>query len=688
LKSNICTEKELVLLGGSWMFNLGEEISYLENNYFVGRKSELDLFRNFFLRSEHNKRILNVFGTGGVGKSTLIEQFKQISAQEEIPFVFLDCLDFSKTPKGLATQLLKVMNIEVWEETPENEVVMKATTQLNQLALKSQMVLAIDTFEEMNTLDHWLRQHFLKGLSNHVLIVLSGRFQLNGGWVLSPAWRKLITFLPLSHFDFQTCKEYTNMFGSYSETFIQKSYTITKGHPLALSLFMGLNEKEEHMEDSDTEDLWNRTFKEIAVQWLRELTDDSLRNLLEATTIVRVFNHEVLECMLNREITNEEFEKLIQLSFVRKSERGWYLHQVLRKSLYQDFKLKKPHKYKEMWYRSIHYYYDVFMSGYHPTEERHLLLYDFIYIVGAPSLRAFFYDDAIDQNYYIDSINQENIEEAEQYVNEVLLNLQDYEQAMYDPVTNEKYIYSIPKSVNEKWFTAINLVELLPLGSDTIRLLKNEKHEAVGMFIYIPIHRESLPLLKKNPITKSYFRAISEEERIKLDVPPECPAGWFQYKIDFSKDGSAAARFMFYQTNLAYFLKGGIIVYTTPMKYNQEVVKGIGYREVVGATHKGFGHDYPAPTLVLDFREDKELKKFVEHLYRSTAGYSENLNLLLSKLTPREREIALLTKTCSSNLEIAQKLYLSEITIKKNLSCIYEKLEVKGKADLIKKLFH
>lgn len=670
------------------MFNLGEEISKLENNYFVGRNRELNLFRNFILRSENNKRILNVWGTGGVGKSTLLEQFKQISAQEEIPFVLLDCLDFAKSPIGLATQLLKAMNIEVCEKTSESELVMKATTEMNQLALKSQIVLAIDTYEEMNSLDNWLRQHFLKGLSNQVMIVLSGRFQLNGGWALSPAWRKLIEFLQLSYFDFQTCKEYTYIFGAYSEEFIQKSYTITKGHPLALSLFMGLNEKEGHIEESDSEELWNITFKEIAVQWLREISDDSLRNLLEATTIVRLFNHEILECILNKEITNEEFEKLTQLSFVRKSERGWYLHQVLRKSLYQDFKLKKPHKYKEIWYRSIHYYYDLFMSGYHSTEERHLLLYDFIYIVGAPSLRAFFYDDTIDQNYYIETINYENIDDAEQYVQEVLLNLKDYEQAMYDPVTNEKYVYSIPKSVNEKWFTSINLLELLPLGSDTVRLLKNENHEAVGMFIYIPIHRESLPLLKKNPITKSYFHAISEEERIKLDVPPESPAGWFQYKIDFSKDGSPAARFMFYQTNLAYFLKGGIIVYTTPMKYNQEVVKEMGYREVLGASHKGFGQDYPAPTLVLDFREDKELKKFVENLYRSTAGYSENMNTLLTKLTPREREIALLTKTCSSNLEIAQKLYLSEITIKKNLSCIYEKLEVKGKADLIKKLFH
>lgn len=671
------------------MSSFGEEIRRLEEMFFVGRNMELSIFRKLVCNIENKERILNVSGTGGIGKSSLLDQFRRICDLEGIPFFLLDCMDFTKTPQGFALRLLAMLNKDVQGEWSEGKLLEEATRQLNKQAQTGRLVFAIDTYEEMNELDDWLRHSFVVELSINIMIILSGRFPLKGGWVLSPAWRRFIKFMPLSSFDFETCKQYTSTFGNYNDSFVKKSYLITKGHPLTLSLFMGLNELDGLRGEQEPEfQLWNETFKEIAGQWLREIPDSTLMELLEAVTMVRVFNHEILENVLGKELSNEEFEKLIHLSFVRKSERGWYLHQVLRKALYQDFRIKKPHIYYKLWQRSVKYHYGLLSSRQHSIEDRNLLLLDFIYIVGDPGFRAMFYDDAIDQTYYIETVNQESLYEAEQYFKEVISNNRDYIQEMYDPVTNEKHIYIIPKAVNEKWITSIKLSEVILFGNEVIRLLKNEKHEAVGIFIYIPIHRGSLPLLEQNPITQSYFRTLSKKERDKLNVPPESPAGWFQYMIDFSKDGSAAARFMYFQTYLSYYLKGGIMVYTAPMKYNQEAVKGVGYVEIPGTTHFGFGPQFPAPVFVLDFREDKELKKFVQKLYQSSEENNEasSLDAILSGLTPREREIALLTKTCTSNLEIAQKLYLSEITVKKNLSRIYEKLEVKGKTELVKKL--
>ncbi|RAP73436.1 LuxR C-terminal-related transcriptional regulator [Paenibacillus montanisoli] len=671
------------------MRSFGEEIRRLEERFFVGRRTETELFRNFVFDAEGKARILNISGTGGIGKSSLLDQFRRICDQEGIPFFHMDCLDFTKTQRGFASRLLAVLNAEAAEDSREEELLQEAVQRLNHLAVNSGLVFAIDTYEEMNELDDWLRQSFLVRLSHRIRIVLSGRFPLKGGWVSSPAWRRLIKFVPLSPFDYETCEQYTSIYGDYNGGFVRKSYMMTKGHPLTLSLFMGLNESDAMRGEQEPEPLvWNETFREIAGQWLREIPDPALRELLEAVTMVRVFNQEILETMLEKVISNAEFEKLIQLSFVRKSERGWYLHQVLRKALYQDFRQKKPQIYHRLWQRSVKYHYTLAVSRHVSMEERNLLMMDFIYIAGAPGFRAMFYDDAIDQSYYIETVHRDHVNEAEQYVRDCLANLEDYVQEMYDPVSNEKYIYRIPKAVNERWFTSIKLSEIMACGNDAVRLLKNEKHEAVGMFIYIPIHRDSLRLLELNPITQSYFRSLSRTEREKLLVPPESPAGWFQYMIDFSMDGSASARFMFFQTYLSYYLKGGIMVYTAPMKYNQEAVKGIGYVEVPKAAHKGFGPDFPAPVFVLDFREDREMKKFAENLYRSALEENETaaLDPILSKLTPREREIALLTRTCSSNLEIAQKLYLSEITVKKCLSRIYEKLEVKGKSELVKKL--
>ncbi|MEH7356128.1 hypothetical protein V7150_21665 [Neobacillus drentensis] len=73
------------------------------------------------------------------------------------------------------------------DEKSETELLQEAIRQLNKKAEAGGIVLAIDTYEEMNELDDWIRQSFLVGLSNNILIVLSGRFPLKGGWVLSPA---------------------------------------------------------------------------------------------------------------------------------------------------------------------------------------------------------------------------------------------------------------------------------------------------------------------------------------------------------------------------------------------------------------------------------------------------------------------------------------------------------------------
>ncbi|KRE82404.1 hypothetical protein ASG89_14185 [Paenibacillus sp. Soil766] len=674
------------------MSSLGEEIKRLEESFFVGRMKELKLFKDFVLGAASHARILSISGTGGIGKSSLLDQFRRICGDEDVPFFLLDSLDFTKTPIGFLSRLFTVIQTGMLEtEDSSEEVFLQAAVQkLNTLAQDRRIVLVVDTYEEMNELDEWLRQTFLVRLSSHILIVLSGRFPLKGGWVASPAWRRMIKLIHLKAFDYETCEQYTANYGDYDVSFIRNSFMLTKGHPLTLSLFMGLLELRGMRGEQESEFLllWNETFKEIAGQWLREIPDLALRELLEAVTMVRVFNHEILEMMLDKTISDKEFEKLIQLSFIRKSERGWYLHQVLRKALNQDFRLKKPQVYQELWRRSVKYNYSCVTSRYASLEERNLHLLDFIYIVGEPGFRAMFYDDALDQSYEIETVYLDNMAEAEQYMNDILANPDDYSQEMYDPVTNEKHMYNIPKAVHYKWFSSIRLADIIPLGSDTVRLLKNEKNEAVGIFIYIPIHRDSLSLLQQNPITQSYFQTLTKQELDRFRVAPESPAGWFQYIIDFSKDDSAAARFMFFQTYLSYYLKGGIMVYTAPMTYNQETVKGIGYVEVPKAAHKGFGPEFPAPVLVLDFREDKDIKNFVEKLYRSTQIEEDTSqrDAILSGLTDRERDIALLTMTCSSNQEIAQKLYLAEITVKKCLSRIYEKLEVKGKTELLQKL--
>ncbi|WHY77213.1 hypothetical protein QNH20_24575 [Neobacillus sp. WH10] len=51
------------------MRSFGEEIQKLEDSFFVGRKTELELFRNFILTEENNKRILTFVVLKVLGKA-------------------------------------------------------------------------------------------------------------------------------------------------------------------------------------------------------------------------------------------------------------------------------------------------------------------------------------------------------------------------------------------------------------------------------------------------------------------------------------------------------------------------------------------------------------------------------------------------------------------------------------------
>jgi DNA-binding NarL/FixJ family response regulator len=60
----------------------------------------------------------------------------------------------------------------------------------------------------------------------------------------------------------------------------------------------------------------------------------------------------------------------------------------------------------------------------------------------------------------------------------------------------------------------------------------------------------------------------------------------------------------------------------------------------------------------------------------------------LVKLTPREQEIALQLMEGSTNNEIATALFLSEISVKKHLTSIFRKFDVKNRTQLAKHLNH
>jgi AAA ATPase domain len=85
LKIVILRKKE-----GMPMTSLLDRLSAERNRRFVGRGQELELFLHAIASPELPFHILHVFGPGGVGKTTLMQQFLRFSERSKIPVIYVE----------------------------------------------------------------------------------------------------------------------------------------------------------------------------------------------------------------------------------------------------------------------------------------------------------------------------------------------------------------------------------------------------------------------------------------------------------------------------------------------------------------------------------------------------------------------------------------------------------------------
>jgi len=76
--------------------SLGAHMVQHSRAYFTGREEEIELFRETLQtlkRTEEDidiKRVFNIHGQGGIGKTTLLLGYEQICDEEKISYVYID----------------------------------------------------------------------------------------------------------------------------------------------------------------------------------------------------------------------------------------------------------------------------------------------------------------------------------------------------------------------------------------------------------------------------------------------------------------------------------------------------------------------------------------------------------------------------------------------------------------------
>jgi DNA-binding NarL/FixJ family response regulator len=114
----------------------------------------------------------------------------------------------------------------------------------------------------------------------------------------------------------------------------------------------------------------------------------------------------------------------------------------------------------------------------------------------------------------------------------------------------------------------------------------------------------------------------------------------------------------------------------------------MGIEYIPDMYHFDYGPKFPAKYYVVDTRKEK-LAAFLDKLLTQT-GMSEQIkpnvnqvqNSRIIELTPREQEVTLQLMEGSTNNEIATALFISEISVKKHLTAIFRKFDVKNRIQL------
>ncbi|MFC5528169.1 hypothetical protein [Cohnella yongneupensis] len=300
----------------------------------------------------------------------------------------------------------------------------------------------------------------------------------------------------------EAVKKYLELSDITQPNSVHQIWARTQGHPLTLSLLVSTmlvgSSSQTFVPDE------NDVFAHVAAAWLQEVPDPDMKEIVEAASVLRHFNHELLNYALGRTVTGEQFRSLISYSFVQRVDRGWILHDLLRDAIGLDFRRRSPDFYNQLWLRSVSYYSDKIKRsakiGMAAWENAEILFY-----IGNYLIQFLLNRQSI--SYSMEQLHPANWAEAEQYMEQRHATAKDGNVVYVDPSTNEQATYLMTAKESLNILNQIRLKELYELDPACVKLIRNEKGNIYGLIVSIPINELTLDYLKTRPISAAYFRS-------------------------------------------------------------------------------------------------------------------------------------------------------------------------------------
>ncbi len=343
---------------------LADRLSKVRQRHFVGRFEEIELFRKVLSADELPSQVFYVFGPGGVGKTTLLNEFASVASSTGAHSIHLDARNVEPAPIPFQNALRSSGSIDL------------TTSPLDHLAAQEgRYVVMIDTFETMQPLEEWLIEDFLPQLPENVVAVLAGRNPPPAVWRIDPGWQSVVRLIPLRNFHTDESRDYLTRRNVPAEQH-DNVLSFTYGHPLALSLVADVfAQRHDVLFKPETEP---DIVKMLLEQFLQKVPGPAHRAALEACALSRVMTEALLSEMLAMPDPHELFDWLRSLSFIESGQEGLFPHDLAREALVADLRWRNPDWYIQLHHRARNYY-----AGRLPhasSQEQQKLLFDYVFL--------------------------------------------------------------------------------------------------------------------------------------------------------------------------------------------------------------------------------------------------------------------------------------------------------------------
>lgn len=225
-------------------------------------------------------------------------------------------------------------------------------------AARRRLVLMLDTYEQIGALDEWVRE-WIKALHTNVLVVIAGRMFPGAAWERAwPGWMaqaQVEELKPMTDDDLRVLvrRYYAHIRrGEPDPQQVEAIAQFARGLPMAATTVVQL------WVEYGVED-----FQAVRPQVVADLVDrllegvpQEMRPAFEVAAVLRYFNTDVLQALLDSGDADELYAELRRWPFIRPRREGLAVHDTMRKIMNEALRVRTPGRFYALHERAAAYY--------------------------------------------------------------------------------------------------------------------------------------------------------------------------------------------------------------------------------------------------------------------------------------------------------------------------------------------